>query len=83
MSLLWVSIIGVIALYALILVGNGMPIVLPESVLGLGPRSQWILLLFAYAASPRCCRCGCCCSRATTSTACSCSSASACSTAPC
>lgn len=49
MSLLWVSIIGVIALYALILVGNGMPIVLPESVLGLGPRSQWILLLFAYA----------------------------------
>ncbi|MFO7626118.1 MAG: carbon starvation CstA family protein, partial [Candidatus Fermentibacteraceae bacterium] len=49
MSLLWVSVIGVIALYALILVGNGMPIVLPESVLGLGPRSQWILLLFAYA----------------------------------
>ena len=49
MSLLWVSVIGVVALYALILVGNGMPIVLPESVLGLGPRSQWILLLFAYA----------------------------------
>jgi carbon starvation protein len=49
MSLLWVSIVGVIALYALILVGNGMPIVLPESVLGMGPRSQWILLLFIYA----------------------------------
>ena len=49
MSLLWVSIVGVIALYALIFVGNSMPIVLPESVLGLGPRSQWILLLFIYA----------------------------------
>jgi carbon starvation protein len=49
MSLLWVSIVGVIALYALILVGNGIPIVLPESVMGMGPRSQWILLLFIYA----------------------------------
>lgn len=49
MSLLWVSIIGVGALYALIFIGNSMPIVLPESVLGLGPRSQWILLLFIYA----------------------------------
>ncbi|HRP35221.1 MAG TPA: carbon starvation protein A [Gammaproteobacteria bacterium] len=49
MSLLWVSIIGVVALYALIFVGNATPIVLPESVMGLGPRSQWILLLFAYA----------------------------------
>ncbi len=49
MSLLWVSIIGVVALYALIFIGNSMPIVLPESVLGLGPRSQWIVLLFAYA----------------------------------
>jgi carbon starvation protein len=50
MSLLWVSIIGVATLYALIFVGNGVPVVLPESVLGLPPRSQWILLLFAYAA---------------------------------
>jgi carbon starvation protein len=50
MSLLWVSIIGVVTLYALIFVGNSVPIVLPESVLGLPPRSQWILLLFAYAA---------------------------------
>jgi carbon starvation protein len=49
MSLLWVSIIGVVALYALIFIGNSMPIVLPESVFGLGQRSQWILLLFAYA----------------------------------
>ncbi|NHA15889.1 carbon starvation protein A [Thioalkalivibrio sp. XN279] len=49
MSLLWVSIVGVVALYALIFVGYAYPIVLPESVLGLGPRSQWILLLFVYA----------------------------------
>lgn len=49
MSLLWVSVIGVAALYALIFVGYANPIVLPESVLGLGPRSQWILLLFVYA----------------------------------
>jgi len=49
MSLLWVSIVGVVALYALILVGNSFPVVLPESVLSLAPRSQWILLLFIYA----------------------------------
>jgi carbon starvation protein len=49
MSLLWVSIVGVVALYALIFVGYANPIVLPESVMGLGPRSQWILLLFVYA----------------------------------
>jgi len=49
MSLLWVSIVGVVALYALILVGNSFPLVLPESVLGLAPGSQWIMLLFIYA----------------------------------
>jgi carbon starvation protein len=49
MSLAWVSVIGVVALYALIFIGAENPIVLPESVLGLGPRSQWILLLFIYA----------------------------------
>ncbi|MFU8896441.1 MAG: carbon starvation protein A [Gammaproteobacteria bacterium] len=49
LSLLWVSIIGVTALYALIFVGYGYPVVLPDSVLGLPPRSQWIVLLFAYA----------------------------------
>jgi carbon starvation protein len=50
MSLLWVSIIGVVMLYALILVGNSYPVSLPESVFGLPPRSQWMLLLFGYAA---------------------------------
>jgi carbon starvation protein len=50
MSLLWTSIIGVAALYALIIIGNSYPIVLPEMLFGLPPRSQWILLLFVYAA---------------------------------
>jgi len=49
MSLLWTSIIGVVALYALIFIGNSAPIVLPETMFGLPPRSQWILLLFIYA----------------------------------
>jgi carbon starvation protein len=50
MSLLWTSIICVAALYALIIIGNSYPIVLPEMLFGLPPRSQWILLLFVYAA---------------------------------
>ncbi|NGX14871.1 carbon starvation protein A [Wenzhouxiangella sp. XN24] len=49
MGLLWPSIIGVVALYSLIFIGSSFPIELPASVLGLGPRSQWILLLFLYA----------------------------------
>ena len=48
-GLLWPSIIGVVVLYAMIWIGNSVPIVLPESVFGLGPRSTWILLLFLYA----------------------------------
>ncbi len=48
-KLLWPSIIGVIVLYALILWGNSMPIVLPETVLGMTAKSTWIVLLFLYA----------------------------------
>ncbi|MFC4727868.1 carbon starvation protein A [Coralloluteibacterium thermophilus] len=48
-GLLWPSVVGVIVLYALIIVGNSYPVVLPESILGLSPRSFWILLLFTYA----------------------------------
>jgi carbon starvation protein len=48
-GLMWPSVIGVAVLYTLIWIGNGIPITLPESVLGLGPRAQWIILLFAYA----------------------------------
>ena len=49
-GLLWPSIIGVAVLYALILLGNAVPVVLPETLLGLSAKSVWILLLFAYAA---------------------------------
>ena len=49
-GLLWPSIIGVVVLYALILLGNAVPVVLPETLLGLSAKSVWILLLFAYAA---------------------------------
>ncbi len=48
-GLLWPSVIGVIVLYAMIWIGNSVPIVLPENVFGIGPRSTWILLLFLYA----------------------------------
>lgn len=50
MNLGTVSIIGVIALYALIYVGPSMPIALPETVLGISDNAQWILVLFFYAA---------------------------------
>lgn len=49
-SLLWPSVIGVAVLYALILLGNAVPVALPETVLGLSAKSVWILLLFVYAA---------------------------------
>lgn len=48
-GLLWPSIGGVIVLYALILIGNSYPIVLPDSVFGMSARSAWIVLLFLYA----------------------------------
>ncbi len=50
MKLLWPSLGGVIVLYALILVGNQYPIVLPDEIMGLSAKSLWILLLFVYAA---------------------------------
>ena len=45
------SIVGVMALYALILVGRQYPIDLAPVAesLGMGPRTLWILLLFVYA----------------------------------
>ena len=49
MKLLWPSIIGVVVLYGMILLGSAYPIALPDSVLGMGPKSVWIILLFAYA----------------------------------
>jgi carbon starvation protein len=45
------SIVGVTILYALILVGNAFPIELDgmAEAVGVGPRTLWIVLLFAYA----------------------------------
>lgn len=48
-SLPMISIVGVVALYALILVGDRFPLALPETLWGLPDTGVWILLLFAYA----------------------------------
>ena len=45
-----VSVIGVVALYGLILLGDRFPVVLPETVLGLSAGAFWIVVLFVYAA---------------------------------
>ena len=51
LSLPLVSILGVVALYALIFIGPSVPLSLPaEGVIGLSPSAIWILVLFAYAA---------------------------------
>lgn len=44
-----VSVVGVIALYALIVLGDRFPIVLPETVLGIPAAGIWIIALFIYA----------------------------------
>jgi carbon starvation protein len=50
MRLPLVSLIGVVALYALIYVGPSVPVELPETVAGLSPSAAWIIILFVYAA---------------------------------
>ncbi|MGO0575739.1 carbon starvation CstA family protein [Ornithinimicrobium panacihumi] len=50
MSLPLVSVVGVVALYALIWIGDNNPLALPETVMGLPAKSVWIILLFVYAA---------------------------------
>ena len=47
--ILWPTIIGTIVLYAVIYVGEVVPVVLPADVLGLTAEAQWIILLFIYA----------------------------------
>lgn len=44
-----VTVIGVVLLYTLIWVGDRVPVVLPESVLGMSPATFWIVVLFVYA----------------------------------
>ncbi|HEY0874783.1 MAG TPA: carbon starvation protein A [Vicinamibacterales bacterium] len=48
--ILWPTVVGTILLYAVIYLGEVVPITLPESAFGLPPGTQWILLLFLYAA---------------------------------
>lgn len=45
-----VTIVGVTTLYALILLGDNVPVVIPESFLGMTPSTFWILALFIYGA---------------------------------
>ncbi|WP_221584633.1 carbon starvation protein A [Microbacterium sp. G2-8] len=44
-----VTVVGVVALYALIFVGDSFPVVLPDPILGMAPETFWILALFVYA----------------------------------
>ena len=44
-----VSIVGVAALYGLMILGDQFPISLPETMLGIPDRGWWILFLFTYA----------------------------------
>lgn len=49
-SLSLLSIVGVAALYGSIIVGSSLPIELPDSLFGLTPNANWIIILFIYAA---------------------------------
>ncbi|MDH3440867.1 MAG: carbon starvation protein A, partial [Gammaproteobacteria bacterium] len=49
-SLGLLSVVGVAALYGSIIVGSSLPIELPDSLLGLTPNANWIIILFIYAA---------------------------------
>jgi carbon starvation protein len=41
---------GVAVLYWSVYAGSGMPLALPEGMLGLTPQANWIIILFVYAA---------------------------------
>jgi carbon starvation protein len=46
--ILWPTVIGTIILYAVIYLGELVPVELPQTLMGLSPGPQWILILFAY-----------------------------------
>jgi len=48
-NLLTTTVLGVAALYALILVGDRYPVELSDPVLGMSPATFWIVALFVYA----------------------------------
>jgi carbon starvation protein len=47
--ILWPTVIGTVVLYAVIYLGEAVPLSLTAGVLGLPVGAQWILILFAYA----------------------------------
>ena len=47
----WPTLIGTTILYAMIYLGEVMPVTLPGQVFGLQPGAQWIIILFVYAAT--------------------------------
>jgi carbon starvation protein len=47
--ILWPTIVGTIVLYAVIYLGELVPVELPQTFMGLGAAPQWILILFLYA----------------------------------
>ena len=47
--ILWPTVIGTIILYAVIYLGDQVPVSLPETFMGLGAAPQWIIILFIYA----------------------------------
>ena len=48
-GILWPTVIGTVILYAVIYLGEAVPISLPADMFGLAPGAQWILILFLYA----------------------------------
>ncbi len=48
--ILWPTIVGTIVLYAVIYLGELVPVTLPTQMLDLGAGAQWIVILFLYAA---------------------------------
>lgn len=45
-----VTVGGVLVLYALIVLGNAVPVTVPDHFLGIGPTAFWIIVLFIYGA---------------------------------
>ena len=48
-AIVWPTIIGTVAIFVFIPVGDLLPLEVPQQVLGLAPGAQWIVLLFVYA----------------------------------
>lgn len=48
-GIFWPTVVGTIVLYAVIYLGELVPVSLPAELFGLQPGAQWILILFLYA----------------------------------